>query len=94
MRTIVLAAVGAGIVVAGSCIGAQAMPLAPQVGAAPLVEHVRDRCGPDGFRGRDGFCRPMGRRFFGPGPGYGRPRPVYGQPYYAPRAYGPPPYRY
>lgn len=100
MRTTIFAGLGAGLLLAGSAIGAQAMPLAPgAAGAAPLVEHVAQGCGPGFGRGPRGFCRPMGGpRFYSPRP-YG-PRLFYGRPAYGPGGYGPggygprPSYRY
>lgn len=89
MRTTIFAGLGAAMLLAGSAIGAQAMPLGTSTaGPAPLVEHVAQGCGPGFARGPRGFCRPMG------GPrGYGQrsygPRPFYGRPAYGPGGYGP-----
>ena len=59
MRRTILAAI-AGIGLAGfASAGANAMPVAPQQPASPLVQHVAEGCGPGFFRGRRGFCRPM-----------------------------------
>ena len=96
MGKITLMALGAGFAAALSAGSASAMPAGSAPGAAPLVEHVADRCGPGYFRGPRGFCRPMGGpRFFAPGPRpgfYGRP--AYRARPYGDRPYGDRPYRY
>ena len=68
--------IGTGVLMSLSAFGAQAMPMAGDVGVgSPLVEHVADGCGPGGFRGPRGYCRPFR------GGGYDRPR------FYGPRFY-------
>jgi hypothetical protein len=39
--------------------GAQALPVPPSLGAAPLLEHVAEGCGRGFYRNARGVCRPM-----------------------------------
>lgn len=88
MSRVTFLGIGAGVLMSLSAFGAQAMPVAGDVGVggSPLVETVADGCGRGYRRGRSGYCRP-----FGGGGGYGGPRfydgPRYGGP---PRFYGGP----
>ena len=64
MRRLILAAfAGAGLAGFASA-GANAMPVAPQQPASPLVQHAAQGCGPGFARGPRGYCRPM--RAYGP----------------------------
>ncbi|MFO1116856.1 MAG: hypothetical protein U1E28_14330 [Beijerinckiaceae bacterium] len=81
IKNTLLAAALAGSGALGA-VSAQAMPLAPVSGAAPMIEYVAMGCGRGWTRDAFGRCVPMVVR-----PMYVRPR-VYVRPVYpAPRRY-------
>ncbi|NNM71554.1 GCG_CRPN prefix-to-repeats domain-containing protein [Enterovirga aerilata] len=70
--------IGAAALVAGGMGLASAASAAPAAPAADLagsglIERVAQGCGPGFARGPGGYCRPMRRGYYGPGPGFRGP---------------------